>query len=126
MPTGRFYPFVQYLDKRGEAQWPRTKIINYPVQGLAADLVSIARVSFAKRIDGRVKLVSTVHDSIVVDLPPDRNLVKSTVDTFHAVFFLIASAIFGSTLSYAVRIRLICGSRCAHVRLCDAPMRTPC
>ncbi|MCR4308342.1 MAG: DNA polymerase [Candidatus Berkelbacteria bacterium] len=87
MPTGRYYPFGPYLNKKGESQWPRTKIINYPVQGLAADIVSIARVSFARRIDrDRCKLVSTVHDSIIVDLPPDDALLKQTTDIFHSVF----------------------------------------
>src|SRR3990167_8882348 len=85
--TGRFYPFSVYTDRKGESQWPRTKIINYPVQGLAADVVSIGRVSLRQRItDARVKLVSTVHDSIVLDLPPDNDLFKSTVDTFYDVF----------------------------------------
>lgn len=87
MPTGRNYPFELYLDKKGESQWPRTKIINYPVQGLAADIVSIARVSIRKRLtDASVKLVSTVHDSIVVDLPPDDALLKQTADIFYSVF----------------------------------------
>ena len=86
MATGRFYPFGPYVDKKGESQWPRTKIINYPVQGLAADLMSIARVSIKGRLDGRCKLVSTVHDSIVVDLPPDDALLRSTTDVFHSVF----------------------------------------
>lgn len=71
MPTGRFYPFVR--DAKGN--WPRTKILNYPVQGLGHDLMAIARVSFKRRLDSDefadirhdIKLVSTVHDSIVVD-----------------------------------------------------------
>ena len=71
MPTGRFYPFT--INERGD--WPRTRILNYPVQGLGHDLMAIARVSFKRRLDATdysdiradIKLVSTVHDSIVVD-----------------------------------------------------------
>ena len=70
-PTGRFFPFQPYL-KRGEWQWPRTNILNYPVQGLGADLVALGRVEFAnkfreEKIDG--VLISSVHDSIVCDVP---------------------------------------------------------
>ena len=69
-PTGRFFPFVPYL-KRGEFTWPRTTILNYPVQGTGADLVSLARVEFFRRfkeeqIDGVV--ISSVHDSLVCDV----------------------------------------------------------
>ena len=68
MPTGRVYYYEPEI-KYGKAKWPRTKILNYPVQGLGADLMSIARVSLAnrlKRMEG-VKLVNTVHDSIILD-----------------------------------------------------------
>ena len=69
MPTGRIYnyePEVSY----GKVKWPRTKILNYPVQGLGADLMSIARVSLANRLRGvdGVKLINTVHDSIILDI----------------------------------------------------------
>ena len=68
MPTGRVYyyePEIRY----GKAKWPRTRILNYPVQGLGADLMSIARVSLynrLKEVEG-AKLINTVHDSIIVD-----------------------------------------------------------
>lgn len=83
MPTGRIYTFER--DKRGE--WPVTTIKNYPVQGLGADLMSIARVSFHRRfkeakIDGL--LVNTIHDSIVCDVKPHE--VKRVVRLFHEVF----------------------------------------
>ncbi len=82
-PTGRFWRF--YQDERGN--WPLTRIKNFPVQGTGADLMAIARVSFANRfkrlgIDG--KLVSTVHDSIVVDVAT--NEVERTCNLFHDVF----------------------------------------
>lgn len=71
MPTGRFYNFNSTQRGR-DLVWPRTKILNYPVQGLAADLIAIARVSFRRRfLSGNFtgKLINTIHDSIVVDVP---------------------------------------------------------
>ena len=63
MPTGRVYKYEPDI-KYGKAKWPRTKILNYPVQGLGADLMAIARVSLANRIKDMqgIKLVNTVHD----------------------------------------------------------------
>lgn len=69
MPTNRVYTFKQ---EKGE--WPRTQILNYPVQGLGHDLMAIARVSLRKRmIKKNLKslLISTVHDSIVSDCPSE-------------------------------------------------------
>ncbi len=68
MPTGRVYNYEPEV-KYGKVKWPRTKILNYPVQGLGADLMAIARVSLANRLKGmeKIKLINTVHDSIIVD-----------------------------------------------------------
>lgn len=68
MPTGRVYLYEPEI-KYGKANWPRTKILNYPVQGLGADLMSIARVSLRNRLKEKegVLLVNTVHDSIILD-----------------------------------------------------------
>jgi len=71
MPTGREYHYETYL-KRGEKVWPRTTILNYPVQGLGADLLTIVRVlifKYLKEAQLEAKLISTVHDSIDVDAP---------------------------------------------------------
>lgn len=73
MPTGRVYPFEPRPNYRGEMEWPRTQIINYPVQGIGHDLTTIARVSLFKRIKAhelghRVLFICTVHDSVVLDL----------------------------------------------------------
>ncbi len=69
MPTGRVYYFEPFI-KGDKVTWPRTKILNYPVQGLGADIMSIARVTLWKRLKGidGVKLINTVHDSIVLDI----------------------------------------------------------
>ena len=71
MPTGRTY-FYEPEVKYGKIKYPRTKILNYPVQGLGADLMAIARVSLRNRLKGRdgVKMVNTVHDSIILDFDP--------------------------------------------------------
>lgn len=72
MPTGRRYNFRMKRNYRNELVVPQTIIKNYPVQGLGADVMSIARVSFKRRFDAEGvegDCVNTVHDSIVVDLP---------------------------------------------------------
>lgn len=86
MPTGRIYNFNSTQRGR-DVVWPTTKILNYPVQGLAADLMALARVSFASRFRGKKltgKLISTIHDSIVVDSPD--NEVEDVCNLLHEVF----------------------------------------
>lgn len=69
LPTGRVYRYSR--NQYGE--WPRTTILNYPVQGLGADIMAVIRVAFYKRLKRRnlvdVKLISSVHDSLVLDSP---------------------------------------------------------
>jgi DNA polymerase I-like protein with 3'-5' exonuclease and polymerase domains len=84
MPTGRVYNFEPEI-KYGKEQWARTKILNYPVQGLGADLMAIARVSLRNRLITKkgVQIVNTVHDSIILDFDPkvwDNNSIVSLVD----------------------------------------------
>jgi DNA polymerase I-like protein with 3'-5' exonuclease and polymerase domains len=84
IPSGRYYPFT--LNERGQA--PITKIKNYPVQGFGADLVMLARLEAAKQLRKsglEYRLVSTVHDSIVVDTPAEHygevaHLLKNAVE----------------------------------------------
>lgn len=86
MPTGRIYNFKSEA-RRGDIVWPRTKILNYPVQGLGADLMAIARVSAFRRFkDQRIEgvLISTIHDSIVADV--ESHEVERTCQLFHDVF----------------------------------------
>lgn len=72
LPTGRSWIFKPYL-KRGELVFPRTQILNYPVQGLGADLMTIARILLFKRKGTKFQsqLISTVHDSILIDSPTE-------------------------------------------------------
>lgn len=86
MPTGRVYSFRQYDNGFGP-EWPRTQILNYPVQGLGADLMAIARVSFLRRLKRKritAKLRQSVHDSIVVDTPSENLYTICTL--FNEVF----------------------------------------
>jgi len=83
MPTGRIYTF----DRTNRGEWPITTIKNYPVQGLGADIMSIARVSFSRRFkDAKIDgiQVNTVHDSIVCDVKDHE--VERTAKLFHEVF----------------------------------------
>lgn len=73
VPSGRYYPFTPNYSKRDP--WPITKIKNYPVQGFGADLVMLARLEVFKQLREQglteAKMVSTIHDSIVVDCPEE-------------------------------------------------------
>lgn len=83
MPTGRIYTF----DRTNRGDWPITQIKNYPVQGLGADIMAVARVSFNRRFkDSGIKgvQVNTVHDSIVVDV--EKKEVERTAEMFQSVF----------------------------------------
>lgn len=89
IPTGRQWEFKPTPNSRtGEYKWPITTIKNYPVQGLEADLMALARVSLYNRIkkygNNRIKLVSTVHDSILLDVPSGE--IGWTCRTIQSVF----------------------------------------
>jgi DNA polymerase-1 len=89
VPSGRYYPFGYEQTKYG-LKWPGTKVKNYPVQGFGADLVKLARLEFSKRLkkSGLVALlISTIHDSIVVDCPPENvyNVCKMLKESIEAV-----------------------------------------
>lgn len=73
-PLGRFWNISMATDKQGNLKLPWTVFTNYPVQGTGADVMAIARCSFFNRLkklglEKDVLLVSSVHDSIVVDCP---------------------------------------------------------
>jgi len=71
-PLGR--EWLIPMDPGGKVPW--TTLANYPVQGTCADIMMVARVSLFRRLSAMkhlapVKLVSTVHDSIVLDAPDE-------------------------------------------------------
>lgn len=86
IPTGRRWDFEMVKNYKGELEWPITKIKNFVVQGLEADLMTIARVSLYNRIknDRNLLIINTVHDSIILDVPKD--MVEYTVKTIASVF----------------------------------------
>lgn len=76
IPSGRFFPIAPRPGFRGELKWPDTVIKNYPVQGFGADLVMLARLrahQLIKESGLEALLISTIHDSIVADVP-DHNI----------------------------------------------------
>lgn len=86
-PFGRRYTFEQYKNWRGDMLWNENDITNYPNQGCGADVMAVARVSCGSRwrragLTGR--LISTVHDSIVADVPDHE--VDQAVEIFDKVF----------------------------------------
>lgn len=62
-PFGRCFTYNDPMKER-------TKILNYTVQGTGADVMMVARISAARRLKeiSEVKLINTVHDSIVCDV----------------------------------------------------------
>ena len=73
--TGREYTFEPRL-VRGEYKYSETDICNYPVQGIAADIMALIRVEAQKQLKNKnlrsttftgYLPINTVHDSIVLD-----------------------------------------------------------
>jgi hypothetical protein len=88
-PLGRFWPLQMVQEWNGELKIPETKVVNYPVQGTGADVMMIARISFMNRLrklglERVCLLVSSVHDSIVVDAPS--KYLPEISHIFHQVF----------------------------------------
>jgi DNA polymerase I-like protein with 3'-5' exonuclease and polymerase domains len=73
LPSGREYRFDARRNSNGSIS-PRTKIVNYPVQGFATgDIVQLAMVMLSRAMRAaKVKslLINQVHDSIVADVYP--------------------------------------------------------
>lgn len=67
-PSGREWA----IPLKADGSLPWTTLTNYPVQGTGADLMALARVSLRNRLKtGKLQslLISTVHDSLVIDSP---------------------------------------------------------
>lgn len=75
LPSGREYYFPNAQRMYNGSVSGRTQIVNYPVQGFAtADIVPLACIRldrFMKQYKVSAVLINTVHDSIVVDCPPE-------------------------------------------------------
>lgn len=69
VPSGRYFPFHPEPTYHGDLDWPRTKILNYPVQGFSADLVQVARLTIWDWWDSsQGLLINTVHDDVEADV----------------------------------------------------------
>lgn len=89
IPSQRIFCFRPSQGKFG-IEWPRTKILNYPVQGLSADLMAIARVSTKKRLakyGKNVLLINTVHDDIELEVEERVVDVQEVAEVLKEVFF---------------------------------------
>src|SRR3990167_11386250 len=95
-PTGRTYLYPS-REVAAKLWYWRPKILNYPVQGLGADLVMIARISAYRRLKDIPDClpVSSVHDSIVFDVPTNlcynigkimKDSVKDVPENFERLF----------------------------------------
>ena len=85
-PLGRFWTFEK-REKKGQLEYSINDITNYPVQGTGNDLMAIARVSLKNRLTKYnipAIIVSTVHDSIVLDL--EQKYIKDVVEITTKVF----------------------------------------
>lgn len=97
-PMGRSWSISMKVDQYGQLKIPWTTLTNYPVQGTGADIMMLVRIMFYKKVKSNseltslVRFVSTVHDSIVVDVP--EYLVQTVVDLFHQCFKEVPSIIY--------------------------------
>lgn len=124
MPTGRTYTYEPDV-KYSSVKWPVTKILNYPVQGLGADLMAIARVSLRNRLKNKegVKLVNTVHDSIILDFNPNIwdnisivNLVDRCFNDIPNNFYKL----FGKEFNLPMRVECQIGPTWGDMEIIDA------
>ena len=124
MPTGRVYKYEPEV-KYGKAKWPRTKILNYPVQGLGADLMAIARVSLSNRLKDikDVKLINTVHDSIIVDFNEkvcDNNSIVRLVDKCFTDIPANFEKLFGVKFNLPMRVECQIGPNWGNMEIMNA------
>lgn len=124
MPTGRVYYYEPDI-RHGRAEWPRTKILNYPVQGLGADLMAIARVSLRNRLLNKegVKIVNTVHDSIILDFNPklwDNNSIVNLVDKCFNDIPENFKKLFGKEFNLPMRVECQIGPDWGHMEVINA------
>ena len=92
VPSGRFWTFKLEEKYNGILDLPRTKILNYPVQGFSADLVQVARLNLWKatlelRSKGLVYFINTVHDDIELDVDNSPEVVYTISKEMEKAFF---------------------------------------
>ena len=124
MPTGRIYHYEPEI-KYDKVKYPRTKILNYPVQGLGADLMAIARVSLRNRLKDKesVKLVNTVHDSIILDFDQkvwDNIDLVNIVDRCFNDVPMNFQKLFGVNFNLPMRVECQVGNTWGDMEIIDA------
>ena len=122
VPTGREYEFAPVRTDKGELKWPRTQILNYPVQGLGHDLMAIVRTLLFARLRSLrslgAELISTVHDSIDIDCPVHLvddviKIVQSCFDDAPARF----KVLFGVEFNLPLRCEIFTGVNLKNLHL---------
>lgn len=110
IPTGRRYQF----QKESWGAWPRTKIINYPVQGFAAELCMIARRLLKKNLDKleiyqnkKALLINTVHDDIEMDVDNSPQIVYNICIEMEKAFNHVAAYI-KKVFDYQITVPIEC------------------
>ena len=96
-PFGREYKFEPKKKYNGELEWSESDIVNWPNQGVGADVMAVARVACYQRMKRKglqSKLISTVHDSIVADCPDNEVLTVASLfdETFRDLPKLVTQA----------------------------------
>jgi DNA polymerase I len=120
IPTGREFHYEPVKKPNGDIDWPRTTILNYPVQGFGADLMMIARLSFRNRLVAggyKTKLISTVHDSIVCDSPDNEYI--EICRLFHEVFRDLPrnfERLFGVELNVPTKCEVLFGKNMSDMK----------
>lgn len=114
-PTGRVYCYPARDVVARQWFW-RPKILNYPVQGLGADLVMLARIAFWNRYrqledKNDVLPVSSVHDSIVVDTTKEMcytigRILKEAVEAVPMNF----QRVFNKEFNLPLKAEIKCGN----------------
>jgi len=110
-PMGRSWSLPMGRDRHGGLKLPINQLVNLPVQGTGADVMTIARISAYKRVK-REKIpcdfISTVHDSIVVDTK--EKYLKPIAEIFDGVFADIPKNI-KSVFGYEWKVPMSCESK---------------
>lgn len=82
IPTGMWYPFQkQYV--KGKLDWPRTQMLNYPIQGFSAEIMKQVRLLAYPKLKALPKeygalMINTVHDDIEVDVDNSPEAIYNT------------------------------------------------
>lgn len=113
--TGHGWSFVM------QDKVPWTTLTNYPVQGTGADIMAVARVSLKKRLDklGIRGLISTVHDSIVVD-HEDVDTVAATLTSVFDDIPHNVERLFGYKMNVAYPCEIKVGPNLTEMKPCKS------